>query len=129
MAYRKAVHEFIEACIDQIDDGLLNEVFLAAYSDLDNTECSELIDALSRAGLDAIQARDSALLYVLTRAVEGFLDSDHDKLRVGVFQASYLTSRLGYSWSELIDFIQDNASEWPEVEWRYIGPDFWIIRK
>lgn len=110
------INRFITNVIDAIDNGDMQEVFIYAYHELDNSQIQELLNIFDDAHIDYQQGRENAFRFILTQAFEGFQDHPNTSIRLELFQNHYLLNRLGYSWDEFVKFVEDNASEWSDIQ-------------
>ena len=108
------VQEFIENYLDIIDQDDWMQIFLRAYDELDNTQTRVFLMVMKDASLDyntILKYRDAALRFIITHQMED--------LSPGIWRPSKFTELignkfLGLSYSQMLAFIFDNASEWPD---------------
>ena len=108
------VQEFIEYYLDIIDQDDWMQIFLIGYDELNNTQTRVFLTMMKDAGLDyskIITYRDAALIFIITHQME---DLSPGIWRPNKFTELLGNNFLGLSYSQMLAFIFDNASEWPD---------------
>ncbi len=101
------IEEYIDL-IDQEDWTTLLDMSSKSDYDLSNDEVTELISILTSIGADLDEAREDVLDFYINELIT-HLCTDISKITIFYFFQKYLTHWLGYTFSELANYLIKHA--------------------
>lgn len=116
------VARFLETNKSLLDKDLV-EFFHSAYNGLSNLHQAQVVEALEFAGIDTYSARERVMRFVITMETEVLerkcsIDKFISRLKDG--------GLLGFDYSELANYIMENADEW-DVDIEFINNDYYLV--
>lgn len=115
------INKYIEDNIELLDTDL-KKFFINVYIDLSDQECQELLVILGAAGIDYRADRESALHHVLGLAIRSWIRKSPDENEfLNIFADKILFSNLGFTNTEIMEFIKTHISDWPLIKLGKLG--------